>query len=91
MSQSEQVARLRAEKALDRVTGAESDCLMHVGEYSTSYGGGSITSSLASEFVKHHSIGTKATVTQFFDPISGALVVIPEGGSEDWENCSGGD
>jgi hypothetical protein len=77
MSQSKQVARLRAEEALQNVTGTESDRLMHLGEYTTSYAGDSISGVLGSQFVQHHGIGCGDAVEQFFDVKTGALVIFP--------------
>lgn len=77
MSQSEEIGRARAANALEHVTATEGVPML-VGEYTTSYAGDSITSSLAARFVDRHELTTGEKVQQFLDPESGALVIVPK-------------
>lgn len=84
MSQSEVVSKERARHALENVTGASVDSLMHFGSYSTDRKGGSMRATVAAEFVDYHGLVKKDGLVQFFDPETGALVVVPEGACDQW-------
>ena len=89
MAQTETIARMRAATALENVTDSGGDHVMHIGQYKTSYGGSSITSVLGDTFVRRHGLKRKEVVNQFFDPETGALVIIPEKATEDCPSMGG--
>ena len=89
MAQSEAVARARAATALRNVTDSGDNHLMHIGQFSTCRSGGSIRVTLGRQFVRFHDTGRKDMMNQFFDPETGALVIVPEGAESDCPSMSG--
>jgi len=94
MSQPKEMAQLRAETALGNTTSSNMDHVFHLGTYSASYSGRSISASLGSQFVDYHDLKKKDSLVQFFDVESGALVILPAESPDDKDSintASGGD
>jgi len=89
MAQSEQLAKMRAADALQNVTASGDDYLMHIGNYTTSFAGGSITATLGREFCKNHDLQEGDMIQQFFDAKTGALVIIPDSATDRCPNFEG--
>lgn len=71
----------RAREAIGALGGGDP---VFVGKYKTSYGGGSITSTLAKEYCRHHEIGVSEEQEEYFDYETGALIILPvRGGGHD--------
>lgn len=62
---------------------------MHIGQFSTSRTGGSIRATLGREFTRFHGIGDKDKMSEFFDPETGALVIVPKGAEDDCPSMRG--
>jgi len=86
---SSEIAQIRADRAIQDIKKRSDDSLMHVGNYTTDAAGGSKRAVLAAEFAKYHSLSRGRELTQFFDPATGALVIVPE--SKDDESDGGVD
>lgn len=91
MAQSEQLAKMRASNALTNVTASEEEQIMHIGTYSTSWAGSSITATLGELFTAHHDLSDGERIEQFFDADTGALVIIPESSTDRVPSMEAGD
>jgi len=79
MAAGEKAARLRAQRAVNGLTGDQSR-IVYCREYTTSGSGSSssLQTRLHREWVRRHELEPKDDLLEFYDEETGALVIIPK-------------
>ena len=75
---SDRLAQARALEAIEEIKDRDDDSLMYVGEYLTDATNTSKRAVLAAKFAQYHSLDRGQPLNEFFDPVSGALVIVPK-------------